>query len=484
MIFFPACKKSLRTISLRFYNSFIPGELYKRVGLKPVGSGFYEKTMKGLLEDNLPDIPLQWPRASRYLTRSKQRIVNEIGYEVQSLVENAFLDKSGNSSQLIYGEKGIGKSSALTLSVMGVWLHYGNVIPIYVEYTGRVEEYKSPADLICQHLHISETTPLSQCLKLLSDRGEYVLFIADEVEQLYSGVDFKPLRRKVLDELAELGSQRTGRCYTILCGSSSLVPMLISKNAVHDDALRKEFPMVEFAPNLNSRKFAPFRLHRGLDLQFDFNVLKSHYKISDALCNQLYFIAGSNLRTIDTIIQKLRSRNMDEESIRSGSGILEYCYPPSMWDLRVQNTFSANEDLIRTLSVASVRKNRALISRVYRDIDQISSISWVAEVKPLTRYEVRTICEKFNCPVYLLSLLVDKGYFSAPPSLDHLNLAKPMDLLFYYPQYLSERPWNRFLKWVSSTLSGTIKDTADHTSREILTRVIQASVRLFNSSGN
>ena len=136
--FFPQRgKKSLRTISLRFYNSCIPGELYKRVGLKPVGSGFYEKTIKGLLEDNLPDIPLQWQRASRYLTRSKQRIVNEIGYEVQSLVENAFLDKSGNSSQLIYGEKGVGKSSALTLSVMGVWLHYGNVIPIYSMWNTR-----------------------------------------------------------------------------------------------------------------------------------------------------------------------------------------------------------------------------------------------------------------------------------------------------------------------------------------------------------
>ena len=138
--------------------------------------------------------------------------------------------------------------------------------------------------------------------------------------------------------------------------------------------------------------------------------------------------------------------------------------------------------MIRALSVASVRKNRALISRVYRDIDQISSISWVAELKPLTRNEVRTICEKFNCPDYLLSSLVDKGYFSAPSSLDHLHLAKPMDLLFYYPEYLSERPWNRFLKWVNSTLSGTIKDTADHTSREILSRVVQASVRLF--SGN
>eukprot|EP01036_Dinobryon_divergens_P023829 gene23829-32216_t len=388
-----------------------------------------------------------------------------------------------NAEDLAMRCRGIGKSSALILSVMGVWLHYGNVIPIYVEYTGSVEEYKSPAELICQHLRIIETTPLSQCLKLLSDKGEYVLFIADEVEQLYSGVDCKPLRRKILDELAELGSQRTGRCYTILCGNLSLVPTLITKNAVHDDALRKEFPMVEFAPNLNRSKFAPFRLHRDLDLQFDFNVLKSHYKISDALCNQLYFIAGSNLRTIDTIIQKLRSSNMDEESIRSGSGILEYCYPPSMWDLRAQKTTSANEDLIRALSVASVRKNRALISRVYRDVDQISSISWVAELKPLTRYEVKTICAKFNCPDYLLSLLVDKGYFSAPPSLDHLHLAKPMDLLFYYPQYLTERPWNCFLKWVSSTLSGTMKEIADHqASREILSRVVQASLRLF--SGN
>lgn len=51
-----------------------------------------------------------------------------------------------------------------------------------------------------------------------------------------------------------MGSQTSGRCYTILCGNSLLVPALISKNALHDKEVLKEYPMVEFAPNLNGKQ--------------------------------------------------------------------------------------------------------------------------------------------------------------------------------------------------------------------------------------
>ena len=53
--------------------------------------------------------------------------------------------------------------------------------------------------------------------------------------------------------------------------------------------------MVDFAPNLNGKKFSVFRVHRGHDLEFDFNVTKNHYKINEETCNQLYFLAGTNL---------------------------------------------------------------------------------------------------------------------------------------------------------------------------------------------
>lgn len=117
----------------------------------------------------------------------------------------------------------------------------------------------------------------------------------------------KTKRLTILQELAELGSQRTGRTFSYLCGSWSLVPALISKNAVHHEILRREFPLVSEAPNLNGKTFSGFRIHQGQQVRTDFEILKNAYSLSEKTANFLYFTCGTNLRTFDTMIGDLKS---------------------------------------------------------------------------------------------------------------------------------------------------------------------------------
>eukprot|EP01031_Cornospumella_fuschlensis_P031021 gene31021-37493_t len=181
---------------------------------------------------------------------------------------------------------------------MGTWLCYDNVIPIYLEYIGSAKDYQASSAALAQVLGFSETTPLITCLKTLRSRGLYALIVADEIEQVYTGTDHADKRRLVLDDLAELGSQATGRAYTYLCGSSSLVPVLISKNAVHSDLLCKEFPFVCSAPILNGKKYVGLRIHRGLQGRQDLDIIQRAYNVSSEAANLSSKDKGRG-RTID-----------------------------------------------------------------------------------------------------------------------------------------------------------------------------------------
>jgi hypothetical protein len=197
---------------------------------------------------------------------------------------------------------------------MGTWLSTKNVIPIYLEYIGSSEHYLAPSQALAIELELPPTTPLDECLRKLKSLNLYALIIADEIEQVYTGTDFPKKRRLILDDLAELGSQRSGRTYTYICGSSSLVPALISKNAVHSEELRNEFPFVSSAPILNGKKFAGLRVHRGLHGKEDIRILQKSYKVDDETANLLYYLCGSNLRSIDKVVEKIRSFPISKRS--------------------------------------------------------------------------------------------------------------------------------------------------------------------------
>ena len=364
-----------------------------------------------------------------------------------------FWKKSGNASRLIFGEKGIGKSSALTLSTMAVWLAYKNVIPIYVEYIGGAEDFKSPRELFAEALKLETEASLSKCLVELRRIDKFALIIVDEIEQVYESTSASEKRRQILDDLAELGSQISGRAYTYACGSSSLTPSLITKNAIHHSYLSKEFPMLNNAPNLNGKKFASFRLHRGCHFEQDFETIRKVYNITPEMMNWLYFLCGSNLRTIDTVHGKLLAEaqtcdisnvaNMSTDSLRS---LREYCFPPAMWDKRAENTLKEYGHLIKELYEKLVGKNQHLLKRINHEGNNLGSIHWMKEVEPLYQHEITAICVKLGFDYLVINHLIDKGYFSGPPDLQYLHADKPADLLHHFQQNEARRwIWIPFL---------------------------------------
>ncbi|RYE59333.1 MAG: hypothetical protein EOP48_01200 [Sphingobacteriales bacterium] len=227
------CKwQSRRLSAVRYYQKFAPTVIFKDAVKPELQAGAsLANAVSALVQRRIPDgdLPVKWPKVSnRFMTSPKTMIVNDVRLQLSRLRNDGFLDKSGNASRLIYGEKGIGKSSALTLAVMGSWLLYDDVIPIYVEYKGNPKEWETPGTLLCEAMGLSKR-PLSDCLNHLHDTNRYAFIVADEIEQVYNGENEDGIRTDILYDLAELGTQRSGRTYTYLCGSSSITPALISK---------------------------------------------------------------------------------------------------------------------------------------------------------------------------------------------------------------------------------------------------------------
>ena len=309
------------------------------------------------------DLPSNWPKKKdRFLTSPKQAVVEDINNVLKRLVKNEYVEKSGSASRLIYGEKGIGKSSALTLSVMGIWAAHSNVIPIYVEYVGSAKEYQAPSDVLSATLGVEPSIPLSKCIETLQSRNLYAVIIADEIEQIYAGDDFPEKRKLVLDELTELGSQASGHMYTYICGSSSLVPVLISKNAVHNEELRKEFPFIQHAPILNDKKYAGFRIHRGMQRERDLELIQAAYGLTKETANLVYYLCGSNLRSFDQVVCAMKAV---EETDTEGMiiSIKERCDSLARWDQRAVKTRSEQGPLINALMNKLVHVNMAIIKR-------------------------------------------------------------------------------------------------------------------------
>lgn len=124
------------------------------------------------------------------ITPTKAFLLNELQIFSDELVQDEYNGKSGNASRLLYGEKGIGKSSSLRFSAAAMAAcHPQKLIPIYVELIGDSETFQTPSALISQALQLSPSVTISMCLEELIKRGQFVFFIADEIDQLYMSTE-------------------------------------------------------------------------------------------------------------------------------------------------------------------------------------------------------------------------------------------------------------------------------------------------------
>lgn len=415
-------------------------------------------------------VDLQHEFDNFFLTRPKKSIVEGVQQFCGDLVRNEFIFKSGNSSRLIVGERGIGKSTTLLNTTRAIYACHPNVLPIYIEYIGDDSSFKSPSQILSNALQIPNST-IMECLNILKERNQYAFVFVDELDQLYTSTNNSSMRLKILQELGEMGSQRSGRLYSILCGSSSALPMLISKNAVYKPALVAEFPLVGNAPNLNGSKYSLFRVDRGSiqDIAADYETITEHYLLPRNCGHLLYFFVGSNLRSADNLVNALRVR-----SDTWASRCLEICSPPKLWDNRASKTLKENKELMLALSDSLVKKNYSLLKNLHANLDSIATIPFLDEFKTLSHEEVRVAAKSANVPDYSLILqsLVDKGYFSGSSTLLDVGPGRPLDLLYYFPIYEHK------LSLRNSATTDSLNTGLVETGKEARKQLIQEAVRV------
>jgi len=90
-------------------------------------------------------------------------------------------------------------------------------------------------------------------LAWLNEQQKKLFLIVDELDELYRKSPSLALEN-TLDELQGLGNKTTGTIAVVLCGSSLMLPALISRTTT--DMMMKEFPMLKHAPDLNIHKYS------------------------------------------------------------------------------------------------------------------------------------------------------------------------------------------------------------------------------------
>ena len=310
-----------------------------------------------------------------------------------------FRGVNGAPSRTIVGAKGIGKSTIFRSFTDVCTVMFPSVVCVLINYAkfGRRGDPASAGgltDVIEKNLlargFLDEPldSPLIEDLVPVLDRKKLrLLILVDEIDDLYrKGAATEALKQTTIDilsDLASLGDQVTGLFSTFLCGSSSNIPMLISKNAFAD--MKDEFPVLEFSPNLNGTKFRDVHIPSSTPTMIE-NVpeLLNQPTLIKEACRVVAFFAGTTPRNVQIASQS-----------RSAPGQLDVlCADESYLGT---NTL-ANDRLKKFVDIiqrALLAKNKGLIDKFYVkdafDHKMVLTTEWETEFKPCTFDEIKAL---------------------------------------------------------------------------------------------
>eukprot|EP01038_Epipyxis_sp_PR26KG_P009726 gene9726-13091_t len=310
-----------------------------------------------------------------FIDSVKDKVIDHVSSSIKDMLQGEAVGES--ASKLIFGEKGIGKTNALIASVIAASIIHSNLKTVYAEYVG--SDIKPISSVLGAALDISglpdgdNKYSIQSCISHLETTNQYALIVVDEVDQIYTA-NKKALNRKILDELAELGCQKSGRVYTIICGSSSVTPQLINKNGVKDSDIFVAFPQLADAPNLNSSKYSTLYTYRG---ERDYELAMKNYGVDNKQTQSLiYFHCGANLRLVSRLVKSYRKGRILE--------IERECIPK--WDSIADNNSAI---LINKLYNKIVCNNVEMIDACLHCKEKIVNYDWVTHLIPLTSCEVK-----------------------------------------------------------------------------------------------
>lgn len=312
----------------------------------------------------------------------------------EGLSSGAFVGHDGLASRLVVGSEGIGKTvTAKSFLDLGATL-FDDVLVVYVNCAGVAEPQHplrigSLAACIMCSLGLSSILDIWRCdgsaeelIALLRRRNKRMLIIVDELDELYrlpGGTEVQ----ETLGNLQVLGNSRKGVVATVICGSSATLPLLISQYVSPD--IRKEFPTVYGAPNLNETRFRKQRII--LPTPTDLSILKIICPgVEEPRLRLCLFLAGSNVREVHRY--------------------LNGCDIASIIDSYYTTMLPANarrRSFLFAILDKLYDRNKAFLAEVYRVLHQgdvflriVQETKWEATFKSLRVTEVQDLWEKLQ----------------------------------------------------------------------------------------
>ena len=389
-----------------------------------------------------------------YRTHAHEQLYEILLRKAQSLVANHYMGTRGVSSAVIVGAKGIGKTTVLSSFVNLCPLFEPKIVPVYVtmNHIGTKDHPLAKNTLAENVINqvVKQGIPVPshgvervrELLMALAEADKHLLLLVDELDQLYRldpASSIGECALQTLWELAFLGDQNSGRASTLICGSSAMLPLLITRNT--DDPT---FPLLSRAPSLNGTKYntkcisaspptdlAAVASIAGLDLAQHLPAVR-----------QLAFVAGATASDVERMFLETEHNSLSQSTLPEES-LMGYK------TLHNENRGEIRQVLLNKLC----EKNKGLLLKLLRDkkIDTqaVRTTSWETDFKPLLFAEARECCKSLgpavqdNTLTHLLHLsdrswiMLDGALNSAPERI------YPFTLLQATAHYLQEKDGQR-----------------------------------------
>ena len=380
--------------TIRVHNRKFSLMMFREMLPKPTSA--YPELVKGSEPDELK-CPILFPTGTQ--------LQEFLSTQAQNLMAGRFQFTVGPASAVICGERGTGKSFGLKHWALRAALLDENLVPAYFEYSP--EDIRTPVQILIKALNqrgenLDETTTLEEIERKLLKGKNKAFLILDEVDQVFGLDKNNSVGLKAIQEMSTLGCSSYGQIVTILCGSVSVLPLLISAKARTLPKLAKEYPLATVTPNMNSSKYRSIFFTNNSSKE-TMRMIVRHFFGCDTneMVNTVYFCAGTNIRRISTLANDLSNVMLGQNG----------------WDVRAEQTQQEFSALIANINQLLFSKNTHLLAPILdsniSSAEAIKTTDWQTNIRGIPNAEVNDCCQKHGSRIEDVYSLVDKGWFSA-----------------------------------------------------------------------
>lgn len=247
-----------------------------------------------------------------YNTEAHKSLYSKLISQSNALINDCFVNRQGESCLCLIGTKGIGKTTSLKTFVTLSKFVVPDLFAIYISFNNfLIDDALLSKTLLTVVMEVLEGLGVNvrtirddeshtglHLVNVLLEQKAKLLLLIDELDQLYKVRERIALEN--LHELSYLGNQGTGTVSVVVCGSTSMMPSLITAHA--SQPVKDEFPLLTMgAPNLNGTKFLPVRIPSNIPIDLVATGILAERHTTPKTINWMRlvaFVAGASARSV------------------------------------------------------------------------------------------------------------------------------------------------------------------------------------------